>query len=250
MAFSYQMLRKWGFATEQVAIALAATGVWNVFANVLFAVAAVGWLALGHESHAALTTAAVIGTAGLGAAIALFAVGLHDESNARLVGGIAERAASWARRLVRRPPVSGWGDRLVGFRAVAVGLIARRWLPLTLATLAGHLTVFGVLLVSVRAVGITAAQVSAAEVFASWALIRIITTIPVTPGGVGIVELGLTGALVTFGGPQVEVVSAVLLYRFLTYVPPIAIGGVCLLVWQRLPQKDASETSAVASPPP
>jgi uncharacterized membrane protein YbhN (UPF0104 family) len=26
----------------------------------------------------------------------------------------------------------------------------------------------------------------------------------------------------------------VLLYRVLTYVPPIAIGGVCLLVWRRL----------------
>jgi len=26
----------------------------------------------------------------------------------------------------------------------------------------------------------------------------------------------------------------VLLYRVLTYVPPIAVGGVCLLVWRRL----------------
>ena len=47
-------------------------------------------------------------------------------------------------------------------------------------------------------------------------------------------ELGLTGALVSFGGQQAEVVAAVLLYRVLTYVPPIAIGGVCLLVWRRL----------------
>ena len=72
------------------------------------------------------------------------------------------------------------------------------------------------------------------EVFAAWALIRIITTVPLTPGGVGVVELGLTGALVGFGGNHAAVVTAVLLYRVLTYIPPITIGGVCLLVWRRL----------------
>ncbi len=55
-----------------------------------------------------------------------------------------------------------------------------------------------------------------------------------TPGGLGVVELGLTGALVSFGGSRVDVVASVLLYRALTYVPPIAFGGVCLLVWRRI----------------
>ena len=58
------------------------------------------------------------------------------------------------------------------------------------------------------------------------------------------VELGLTGALVSFGGQQVEVVSAVLVYRVLTYVPPIVIGGACLLIWRRLPDR-----AEVAEPP-
>jgi uncharacterized protein (TIRG00374 family) len=81
---------------------------------------------------------------------------------------------------------------------------------------------------------VSAGDVSFSEVFASWALIRIITTIPVTPGGLGVVELGLTGALVSFGGSRVDVVAGVLLYRVLTYVPPIAFGGICLLIWRRI----------------
>ena len=133
-------------------------------------------------------------------AIALFAIALHDDDNARLVGRIAERLWNRVARLLRRPPVEGWEERLVGFRREAVGLLRRRWLPLTLGTLAGHLTVFLVLLVALRAVGVPSADVSLAEVFAAWALIRIITTIPITPGGLGVVELGLTGALVSFGG--------------------------------------------------
>ena len=53
MALSYSMLRRWGFRVEQVAVATAATAVWNTIANVSFAVVAVGLLALGGQSHAA-----------------------------------------------------------------------------------------------------------------------------------------------------------------------------------------------------
>jgi uncharacterized protein (TIRG00374 family) len=234
MAVSYSMLRRWGFRVEQVAIATAAFSLWNVVANVVFAVVGVGLLALGGESNPLLTTAALIGAG----ACALIAVGIalvvHDERHALRLGAFGERVANRLRRTLRRAPVAGWAVRLVGFRDEAIGLVRRRWLPLTLATLAGHLTVFLVLFVCVRAVGISGAEVSFDEIFAAWALIRIVTTIPVTPGGLGVVELGLTGALVSFGGSHVDVVAAVLLYRALTYVPPIAVGGVCLLIWRRI----------------
>jgi len=234
IALSFSMLRRWGFTVEQVTVGSAATTVWNAFANVVFAVAAVAFLAIGGESHPLLTTAAVIGTAAVAVSIALFAIALHDDGNARLVGRIAQRLWNRIARLLRRMPADDWEERLVGFRREAVGLLQRRWLPLTLSTLAGHLTVFLVLLVALRALGVPSSDVSLAEVFASWSLIRIITTIPITPGGLGVVELGLTGALVSFGGERAPVVAAVLLYRVLTYVPPIAVGGVCLLIWRRL----------------
>ena len=234
MALSYSMLRRWGFTVEQVTVGSAATTVWNAFANVVFAVAGVGLLATAGESHALLTTTAVIGTAAVAVAIALFAVALHDDGNARWIGGLTQRLWNRVARLIRRRPAEGWDERLVGFRREAVGLLRRRWFALTFTTLLGHLTVFAVLLVALRAVGVTSAEVSLAEAFAAWALIRIVTTIPITPGGLGVVELGLTGALVSFGGGQAGVVAAVLLYRVLTYIPPIATGGVCLLVWRRL----------------
>jgi uncharacterized protein (TIRG00374 family) len=234
MAMSYSMLRRWGFTVEQVTVGSGATTVWNAFANVVFAVAAVALLALGGESSPLLTTAALIGTAAVGAAIGLFAAALHDDGHARRVGALAQRLWNRVGRLLRRPPASGWGERLVGFRHEAIGLLRRRWLALTAGTLAGHLTVFLVLLVALRVVGVGSADVSFAEAFAAWALIRIITTVPLTPGGLGVVELGLTGGLASFGGNHAEIVAAVLLYRALTYIPPIAIGGVCLLVWRRL----------------
>ena len=200
----------------------------------IFAVAAVGFLAIGGESHALLTTAAVIGAVGRRRAHRALRGRAARRRQPRLVGGFAQRLWNRVARLLRRRPAGGWGERLVDFRREADGLLRRRWLALTAATLAGHLTVFLVLLVALRAVGVSSAEVNLAEAFAAWSLIRIITTVPITPGGLGVVELGLTGALVTFGGRRAGVVAAVLLYRVLTYVPPIAVGGICLLVWRRM----------------
>jgi uncharacterized protein (TIRG00374 family) len=115
-----------------------------------------------------------------------------------------------------------------------VDVLRRRWHVLTLATLAGSLTVFAVLLVSLRALQVGSAEVSVAEAFAAWSLARIVGSIPITPGGIGVVELSLTAALIGFGGNNAGVVAAVLVYRFLTMVPTLVLGSVAATVWRRL----------------
>ena len=58
--------------------------------------------------------------------------------------------------------------------------------------------------------------------------------------GLGVVELGLTGALIGFGGHDAEVVAAVLLYRAITYLPPIVLGALFGLTWRRHRLADAA----------
>jgi uncharacterized protein (TIRG00374 family) len=74
--------------------------------------------------------------------------------------------------------------------------------------------------------------VSWIEAFAAWALVRILGALPLTPGGLGIVELGLTGALVAFGAPNADAVAATLLYRFLTVVPTLVLGMLAAATWR------------------
>ena len=71
------------------------------------------------------------------------------------------------------------------------------------------------------------------EAFAAWSLVRLLGSIPITPGGIGIVEVGLTTALIGFGGDNAEVVAAVLVYRFLTLVPTLVLGLVLGATWRR-----------------
>ena len=89
------------------------------------------------------------------------------------------------------------------------------------------------LLACLRALGVGAGEVSVIEAFAGWSLARVLGSIPITPGGLGLVELGLTTVLVGFGGNHAGVVAAVLVYRFLTIVPTLVLGGVAAATWRR-----------------
>jgi uncharacterized membrane protein YbhN (UPF0104 family) len=233
MALSFAMLRAWGFAAAPVSLAVAVTGVWNQLAMLAFPAIGLGLLALSGTPHAALDTVAFIGLAVFVVVVGGFAAGLSSPRLARRVGDVAARATSWGRRLLRRKPVAWDGEDFVRFRNRTNALLKRRWHVLTLATLAGHLTVYLVLLVALRVLGVSADEVSAVETFAAWSLVRLLGSIPITPGGLGVVELGLTTALVGFGGAHAEVVAAVLVYRVLTVVPTLLIGLLAGATWRR-----------------
>ena len=232
MAGSWGMLRGWGYPTRAVTRAITLTGVWNQLANLFFPVVALFMLKADGGETALLGTAAFVGVAVFGVVVALLVLVLYSESLAQEVGNAVARFVTWAKARVRRGPASFSGTSFTRFRNEAVDLLARRWHALTLATLAGSLTVFLLLVLSLRAVGVPASQVDLIEIFAAWSLVRIIGAIPITPGGFGVVELGLTTALVALGGANAGVVAAVLIYRFLTVVPTLVLGGLAALTWR------------------
>lgn len=238
MGTQYAMLKGWGFGGQQAGLAVVVTGVWNQLVNVAFPVSAVLLLSWHGSAPAQLRVAALIGLAVFAMVVSGFVILLAREGHARGLGNLAARMATWVMGLIGRVRRPAWGDAAVRFRNQSVQLVRRRWPHLTVATILGHITVWVVLLAALRAVGIGGDQVSVAESFAAWSLIRILTAVPITPGGLGVVELGLTGALVGFGGDQEPVVAAVLAYRVLTMVPPIALGGVCLAIWRRLAPRE------------
>jgi putative heme transporter len=233
MGVSWAMLRGWGFDPAAVTLAVTVTGVWNQLASLGFPAVALALLTVTGGSTVALKTAALIGLTIFVVAAGAFAAGLSSASLARRIGDLAARVVSWARGCIRRDPVTWTGEALVRFRSRTIDLLRRRWWMLTLATLAGQLTVFIVLLVTLRTLGITGSEVSLAEAFAAWSLVRLLGSIPITPGGLGVVELGLTGALIGFGGKKADVVAAVLVYRFLTVVPTLVLGLALGATWRR-----------------
>ena len=115
-----------------------------------------------------------------------------------------------------------------------------------MATVVSHLSLFFVLLLALRHMDVTSQQVGWAEALGAFALIRLVTALPVTPGGLGLVELGLTAALVLAGGREPAVVAAVLVYRFLTLLVQVPLGAISYLVWQRGAGRESSSSVATA----
>jgi putative heme transporter len=224
MATSFAMLRVWGFEGRRVGLAVVVQSLWNQFVILGFPILAVAGLAAQGASNRTLELVALIGLAVFAALVIGFALGLSSARLARRLGDRAARLATRGKSLLHKAPVKWNGETFVRFRSETIDLIRRRWLFLTASTLAGHLTVFLVLVVSLRATGATSTEVTLVEAFAAWTLARILGAIPITPGGVGFVELGLTGVLVAFGASDAEAVAATLIYRFLTVVPTIVAG--------------------------
>jgi uncharacterized membrane protein YbhN (UPF0104 family) len=224
IAGQFGILRVWGFESPSIARAAALVSLWNQLANLAYPILAVFALAVTGAQVAFLATAAFVGAAIFGVAVAGLVLVLYSDRLAEDIGDAAARAASWVRVKLRRKPVPWSGASFERFRRDAVDLLKRRWHALTLATLAGSLTVFLVLVVSLRAFGISADEVSVVQAFAAWSLARLLGSIPITPGGIGVVELSLTGTLIGFGGSNAGVVAAVLVYRFLTMVPTLGLG--------------------------
>jgi putative heme transporter len=245
VAMTYMMLGGWGYSRSRTSVAVLVSGVWNAFAKLGLPVLALALVALQGGASGARVVAALLGIGGLVAAVVVFALLLRSEQMAERFGVLAGQAASRLRRLIRRPPVHGWEVATVKFRARTLELLEHGWVPITVATLVSHLSLYLVLLTTLRAVGVSDAEVSWAEVLAVFAFARLATAIPFTPGGAGVVEAVLIGLLVAAGGDREQVTAAVLVYRALTWALPILVGVACSLWWRR--QRSFTQSEAAPS---
>jgi putative heme transporter len=237
---SYTMYHSWGFTNGQIVLSALITGIWNTFIKLAMPIIALVALVATGEATTALIVPTVIGVAALGAAVVMLGLILHSKPLARRVGNGIGRGASVIRRLFRKPPVQ-WGDAAVRFRHQTIELVAKRWAALTVSTVASHTCLYLVLLLSLRHVGVSEQEISWAQVLGVFAFVRLISALPITPGGVGLVELGYIGTLYVAGRNKTnvpldvfktQVAAAVLLFRVLTFGAQIPLGVFTYVVWR------------------
>jgi putative heme transporter len=237
MGVSWAMLSGWGVGTEEYVLYTLVSGIWNVFARLGLPVLALVALLTVTRPDAVLIASAATGLALLAAAAAGLALLLRSERFALRADLVLQWAAATACRLARRPAPSRIAGSLSGFRDRAAGLVAARGWRITITTVAAHLILWLVLLACLRGTGLSQAQVPWQTSLAAYAFVRLLTVLPLTPGGLGIIEVGLVGVLAAGAGPRAtaQVTAAVLLWRAVTYLPPIPLGAAAFLVWRHAP---------------
>jgi uncharacterized membrane protein YbhN (UPF0104 family) len=237
MGVSWAMLSSWDVSTAQYVLYTLVSGIWNVFARLGLPVLALLVLATAARPGAGLIAAAAVGLLLLAALAAGLGLLVRSEAFAFRAGRALQYAAVTGCRLARRRATFDVPGSLLGFRRQAGALIAARGWRITVATAAANLTLWLVLLACLRGVGLSQAQVSWQTSLAAYAFVRLLTVLPITPGGLGITELGLIGILAAGAGHQAtaQVTAAVLLYRAVTYLPPIPLGAIACLAWRYTP---------------
>jgi putative heme transporter len=236
MGMQMAMFKGWGFERKDASRAMVVTGIWNNLTNLAMPLVGLLVLTTRGGKNLALEAAAKIGAVVLVIAFFVLWQVFRSEVGARSVGRLVDRLRAPIAKLRKKTPPTTGPETLATFRRDSVELIRVRWLALTITTLGGVMFVFVVLAVALRALNVDGDQITYTEAFAAWASTRLLSTaFPVTPGGLGIIEVGLTAALVEFGGARGPVVAAVLLYRVLTYIPPIVLGGLSFLTWRKHP---------------
>jgi putative heme transporter len=233
VGLAYSMFSSWGFSRTRSTVAILVSGAWNMLIKFGMPMLALVLLALQGDVTPQRVVAGVVGLGLLAASVIGFVRVFCNDGAAARVGSLAGRAVAWFRRRLRRPAPIDWGPKFVVFRHNAAGLLRRRWPVITVAALVSHLSLYLVLLVSLRHVGVTDNQVGWAQVLAVFALGRLLTLVRFTPGGAGATEAVLIAGLAAAGGERAEVAAAVLVFRGLTWLLPVPIGVLAFVSWRR-----------------
>lgn len=227
------LLHSLGLSPEAITRAVALTGIWNNLVKLAMpAVALVGVALVGH-GHAGLVAAAVLGVVVLLMVVGLLLSAVTRQGVGAAMAGTAQRLAARVARLDGRSEPTGWAARAEGFRLHSLQLLRHRWRALTLAAIASHLALFLVLLACLHAVAPGGTGVHWVVVLAVFAVTRLVTLVPVTPGALGVAELSYVAGLTAVGMQPDVAAAAVLLFRFLTWFLPIPLGAACWLLWSR-----------------
>jgi len=163
--------------------------------------------------------------------VALFGFGaalLARRRFADRVAGLVHRVTDWvARRFGRRGPTI---EALLERRAELIDSLGPRWHTALTASVANWGFDYLVLVTALLFLG---ADPRFSVVLLAYGAAAVLAMIPITPGGLGFVEAGLTSLLVVAGVPAADALLATLAYRIASFWLPLPAGLVAWLLFRR-----------------
>ena len=236
-ALQYRMLVQAGLPGRRAMAGLTATNL-LVFAVVLaMPVLAVPAILLRGGVSRDLLEAAAIGVVVFAALFAVGAVLIAYDGALAWVGRLIQRVRNRLRR--RSEPLQHLPDRLLRERDRIVGTLGPRW-KRALAAASGRWALdYATLLAALAAVG---SQPRPSLVLLAFCAAQILAQIPLTPGGLGFVEAGLTAMLTLAGVSAGAAVLATFVYRLFSYWLPLPVG-LAAFGWHARRYRDVSPAS-------
>lgn len=245
LAATYAICRSWGFSRASVSTSAVVTGVWNTLARLVLPVLAIAILVANSSGLPRALTDAAIGGAISGAIIiAVFGSVLASPKAAAAVGRFFDRLLRPLRR--RNPDRRSAEDFFVGLREETTDVVRTRWLRLTLG-MVGFFGIYFLLFVLItKATGI---EIRMSHLFAAYAIGRLLTAVPVTPGGLGVTETATAAALVGWGADPAGATGAVVLFSIFTHLMEVPLGGLGWMLWSLSKKTPPPEEGGLSGDP-
>jgi uncharacterized protein (TIRG00374 family) len=160
---------------------------------------------------------------------------------------LAGRATQAIRNRVRkdREPLTGLPRRLLSERDIVLSVLGREWWEALLLAAGRWLLDYLTLVAALYAVD---ARPHVSLVLLAFCTAQLLGTMPLTPGGLGFVEAGLTGTLALAGVGGGAAVLATLAYRLVSFWLPIPAGAVAAVIHRR--RYGAEEVEPPPTPTP
>lgn len=235
------MYSTWGFGVDRAMISMTVSGIFQNINRLSLPVIGVVWYAASRSTGGGDVEGWLIALAGL--ALVILIAGLvfgtlviRSEGIARKVGDRVTRIVAWGSRKLKRDAPADLTERLLEWRDDARDLIVQRWWQLWLAHLSTTVLNVVMLLAAVRYAGAGADELTLPEVFLAYALVQLVTIIPITNGNIGIAEIAYIAFLAAFtsGGDAITgaIAAGVIAFRLYNWLLVIPVGFVSTATWR------------------
>ena len=241
----YAILNRYRVPGPLSMAAVSADAVWTYLLTLGMPALGVGLLVLEGRRNGQLTALATIGGAGFLVSLIIIFLVLRSQQSARRLGEIGQRVADWFFKVFKRTAPNVIGGA-VHFHDTAHDLVSQKWLPLTISNVAAQVTPFLVLLCALAGVGILPDEISLIEAFAAYSAAILLTSFPLTPGGLGTVDAALIALLVTFGASGAEAAAADVLWRLVWFLPQLVVGALAFLGYLIAKRRHPEVTTSAA----
>ena len=220
-ALQYRLLVRGGLSSPSVAAGLTTTQLISTAVLATMPLLSIPAIVGGAAVDRGLVRATVLGVATFVLVLVATGVLLTSDRALRAAGSGAE----WAKNRVRRhrEPTAGLPDRLVEQRDGMLKLLGSSWWHALTAAGGRTLLEFFALLCALSAVGTTPRP---GLIVLAYVAASLLGMIPITPGGLGFVEAGLSSTLVLAGVSPADAVLATLAYRLASYWLPLLAGAI------------------------
>jgi putative heme transporter len=217
----YVFMRSFRISAVASTATISITSVFNVTMTLVMPMISFVLLAISGVRPERLVLPAQVASVLLILLISSFIMVLRSE----LFGNKIEDLFAWFMNLIK----SKKRISFTKFRNSTYEILKKKWPKVLSASFAIQIAMFSTLPIVLFAFE---QEISFFEIFVAFAFARLVTLVPLTPGGIGTTDGLMLALLIGFGATLPAASASILIWRTIYYLPQVILGLISVIYWQ------------------